>query len=113
MRQFNKPVQHKENGEGCAILVKRGHIGFLDRFCLGFRQGDSVRFDGLAVTPSGMPFLQIDRVCSYMDEDTIMQIDAVTLDVVRDVVGIGVSHCLCSPARCQWHCAQKDSGQQW
>ena len=70
-------------------------------FCLCFRQGDSVRLDGLAVTPTCVPFLQIDRVCSYADKDTIMQIDAVTLDVVRDVVGVGVSHCLCSPARCQ------------
>ena len=37
-------------------------LTFLNRFCLGFRQGDSVRLDGLAVTPTGVPFLQIDRV---------------------------------------------------
>ena len=84
MRQFNKPVQHKEDSEGCAILVKRGHIGFLDRFSLGFRQGNSVCLDGLAVTPTSVPFLQIDRVCSYVNKDAVMQIDAVTLDVVGE-----------------------------
>ena len=31
-----------------------------------------------------MPFLQIDRVCSYADKDAIMQIDAVALDGVGE-----------------------------
>ena len=60
--ETDKKKQHKEDGKGCTILVKRRHIRFLNRFCLGFRQGDSVRLDGLAVTPTGVPFLQIDRV---------------------------------------------------
>ncbi len=90
--ETDKKKQHKEDGKGCTILVKRGYIRFLDRFCLGFRQGNSVHLDGLAVTPTCVPFLQIDRVCSNADKDTIMQIDAVTLDGVGEAGGIGFSH---------------------
>ena len=78
--QSDKKEQHKEDSKGCAILVKRGHIGFLDRFGLGYRLRDSIRLDGLTVTPTGMPFLQIYRVCTYVDEDAVVQIDAVTLE---------------------------------
>ncbi len=60
--ETDKKKQHKEDGKGCTILVKRGYIRFLDRFCLSFRQCDRVRLECLAVTPAGVPFLQIDRV---------------------------------------------------
>ena len=61
-RQTDKYVQHKEDDEGCTILIERWHIGFLYRFGFGYRQCDRIRYDGRAVTPAGVPFLQKDRV---------------------------------------------------
>ena len=105
--QANKEKQRKEDGEGCANLVKRGHIRFLDRFCLGFRQGDSVCLDGLAVTPTSVPFLQIDRVCSYADKDTIVQVDAVALDVIGELETVTLrrtAHRGAGRQECQQNC---------
>ena len=45
---------------------------------------DGVRLCYKAILVPRVPFLQIDRVSTYMDEDTVMQIDAVTLDVVGE-----------------------------
>ena len=76
-------------------------------FCLCFRQGDSVRLDGLAVTPTCVPFLQIDRVCSYADKDTIVQVDAVALDVIGELETVTLrrtAHRGAGRQECQQNC---------
>lgn len=52
---------------------------------------DGVGADGLAVTPTCVPPLQIDGVRTDADEDAVMEIDAVAVGSVGSVADGGVT----------------------
>ena len=111
-----KQEDKKNNkGKGCAVLVERGYIADLDGLGAGCLHLDGVGVDNLLFTPFGVPFLQINGVGTNADKDAIVQIDAVALEMVGEVVGSGVRNGLhrvtsIKHKHGQEHCAQTDSG---
>ena len=104
-----------EEGKGCAVLVEGRHITDLDGLGAGCLHLDSVGVDDLFFSPFGMPFLQINGVGTDADKNAVVQVDAVALDVVGEVVGGGVGNGLhrvtgTKHKHGQEHCAQTDSG---
>ena len=79
-----------EEGKGCAVLIERGDIADLDGLGAGCLHLDGVGVDNLLFTPFGVPFLQINGVGTNADKDAIVQVDAVALEMVGEVVGSGV-----------------------
>lgn len=104
-----------EESKGCAVLIERGDIADLDGLGAGGLHLDGVGVDNLLFTPFGVPFLQINGVGTDADKDAIVQIDAVALDVVGEVVGGGVRNGLhrvtgIKQKHSQEHCVQTDNG---
>ena len=104
-----------EEGKGGAVLVEGRYIADLDGLGEGCLHLDGVGVDNLLFTPFGMPFLQIDSVGTNADKNTVMQVDAVALEMVSEVVGSGVRNGLhrvtgTKHKHGQEHCAQTDSG---
>ena len=114
------PCQTKQEGKkheeskGCAVFIERGYIADLDGLGAGCLHLDGVGVDDLFFSPFGVPFLQINGVGTNADKNTIMQVDAVALEMVGEVVGCGVRNGLhrvtgTKPKHGQEHCAQTDS----
>lgn len=108
--------EDKENKDckGCAVLVEGRHITDLDGLGAGGLHLDGVGVLHNAVAPTSVPFLQINGVGTDADKDAIVQIDAVALDVVGEVVGGGVRNGLhrvtgIKQKHSQEHCAQTDN----
>lgn len=104
-----------EKGKGGAVLIERGDIADLDGLGAGGLHLDGVGVLHNAVAPTSVPFLQINGVGTDADKDAIVQIDAVALDVVGEVVGGGVRNGLhrvtgIKQKHSQEHCAQTDNG---
>ena len=104
-----------EEGKGSAVLVERGYIADLDGLGAGCLHLDGVGVDDLFFSPFGMPFLQINGVGTNADKNTVMQVDAVVLEMGGEVVGSGVGKGLhgvtgIKQKHSQEHCAQTDSG---
>lgn len=113
--QTKQEGKEHEEGKGSAVLVERGYIADLDGLGAGCLHLDGVGVDNLLFTPFGVPFLQINGVGTNADKDAIVQIDAVALEMVGEVVGSGVRNGLhrvtgIKQKHRQEHCAQTDSG---
>lgn len=113
--QTKQEGKEHEEGKGSAVLVERGYIADLDGLGAGCLHLDGVGVDNLLFTPFGVPFLQINGVGTNADKDAIVQIDAVALEMVSEVVGSGVRNGLhrvtgIKQKHSQEHCAQTDSG---
>ena len=109
-----KEHKDKDGKDGGAILVKGRDITDLDGLGAGCLHLDGVGVDNLLFTPFGVPFLQINGVGTNADKDAIVQVDAVALDVVGEVVGCGVRNGLhrvtgIKQKHSQEHCAQTDN----
>lgn len=113
--QTKQEGKEHEEGKGSAVLVERGYIADLDGLGAGCLHLDGVGVDNLLFTPFGVPFLQINGVGTNADKDAIVQIDAVALEMVGEVVGCGVRNGMhrvtgIKQKHSQEHCAQTDSG---
>ena len=72
--------KYQQNGcEGGAVLIETRDIADLDGFGLGGFYLDGVSAYYFLFSPFCMPLLQIDRVGSYSDKYTVVEIDAVAL----------------------------------
>ncbi len=113
--QTKQEDKEHEDCKGGAVFVEGRHIADLDGLGAGCLHLDGVGVDNLLFTPFGMPFLQIDSVGTNADKNTVMQVDAVALEMVSEVVGSGVRNGLhrvtgIKQKHSQEHCAQTDSG---
>ena len=113
--QTKQEGKEHEEGKGCAVFIERGYIADLDGLGAGCLHLDGVGVLHNAVAPFGVPFLQINGVGTNADKNTVMQVDAVALEMVGEVVGSGVRNGLhrvtaTKHKHGQEHCAQTDSG---
>ena len=88
--QTKQEGKEHEKGKGSAVLVERGYIADLDGLGAGCLHLDGVGVDNLLFTPLGVPFLQINGVGTNADKNTVMQVDAVALEMGGEVLGGGV-----------------------
>lgn len=101
-----KQKYQQKGCEGGAVFVETGDIA--DFLCFYFYVFylDGVCACYLLFPPSCVPLLKIDRVGSYSDKYTVVEIDAVALCLCVDVVRCAVCGGLHGLTGCQEHCAQ-------
>ena len=89
-----KQKYQQQGCEGGAVFVETGDIA--DFLCFYFYVFylDGVCACYLLFPPSCVPLLKIDRIGSYSDKYTVVEIDAVAQDLCSDVVGGAVCCCL-------------------
>ena len=101
-----KQEYQQQSCEGGAVLVKLGDITDLYGLYFGGFYLNGVGASNLLFSPFCMPLLQIDRVGSYSDKYTVVEIDAVAPDLRSGVVDGAVGGGLDGLTGGQEHCAQ-------
>ncbi len=81
-----KQKYQQQGCEGGAVFVETGDIADFLCFCFYVFYLDGVCAYYLLFPPSCVPLLKIDRVGSYSDKYTVVEIDAVALDFSGGVV---------------------------
>ena len=100
-RNSQKKVYQQQGCEGGAVFVETGNITDLLCFYFYVFYLNGVGAYYLLFAPYSMPFLQIDRVGSYSHKYTIVEIDAVALELDGGVVGGAVGGGLDGLTGCQ------------
>ena len=77
--KLDKQEEKQQNCKGGAILIKTWNVADLDGFGLGGFYLDGVSSGYFLFSPSCVPPFKIDRVGSYSDKYTVVEIDAVAL----------------------------------
>ena len=85
-RNSQKKVYQQQGCEGGAVLIETGDIADLDGIGFGGFYLDGVGEVNYSVFVSGVPLFEIDRIGSYSDKNTIMEVDAVALELGGGVV---------------------------
>ena len=112
--QTKQEDKKHEESKGCAVLIERGDIADLDGLGAGCLHLDGVGVLHNAVPPTSMPAFLKHRVRTDVDEDAVMEIDAVALEVGGEMACIGIGYGLRGVAGTKHkhdreHCAQTDS----